>query len=94
MHVEEERLRGFWRILKTIGRGGQHTWPTRSPDLMQLDFFVWGLDEESRIQKKVSTQEELLDCIADAAAQIKNNHPALQRAIQSIRKQAAKCVEV
>ncbi|EZA48673.1 hypothetical protein X777_13179, partial [Ooceraea biroi] len=25
-----------------IGRGGRISWPARSPDLMPLDFFLWG----------------------------------------------------
>jgi hypothetical protein len=30
-------LRKAW-----IGRGGPNFWPPRSPDLIQMDFFLWG----------------------------------------------------
>ncbi|KAG8256915.1 hypothetical protein J6590_059865 [Homalodisca vitripennis] len=45
-------------------------------------------------QEKVNTREELINRIEDAAAQIKNNRAALRRITRSIRKRAAKCIEV
>lgn len=77
-----------------IGRGGPQTWPPRSPDLTPLDFCVWGWMKSIVYEKKVNTREELLDRIADAATRIKNNRAPLRRATRTIRKRAAKCIEV
>ena len=36
-----------------ISRGGPTAWPPRSPDLTQLDFFVWGFIKDVVYRRKV-----------------------------------------
>ena len=43
-----------------IGRGSTINWPPRSPDLTQLDFYLWGLMTSEVYIKKVDTRDELL----------------------------------
>ncbi|KAG8271625.1 hypothetical protein J6590_058429 [Homalodisca vitripennis] len=50
--------------------------------------------DRSAIGTPIYIQKELLDRTAGATAEIKNIHAALRRATQSIRKRAAKCIEV
>jgi len=39
--IFQVKLEIFWTIV-SLGDGGPHNWPTRSPDLSPLDYCVWG----------------------------------------------------
>jgi len=43
-----------------IGRGDTHNWPSQSPGLNPLDYYVWGYMKAMVYAHKVNTREELL----------------------------------
>jgi hypothetical protein len=48
----EKHYPGRW-----IGRGGPISWPSRSPDISPLDFFLWGYVKD--IVYKMQTWQEI-----------------------------------
>jgi len=72
--------------------GGPHNWPARSPDLIPLDYCVWGWMKELVYSVKVVTQDELLGCILDATDRIRNSQWKLQQATRAVHNRAAACV--
>ena len=57
-----------------IGRGSPRTWPSRSPDLMPLDFFAWGfIKAQVYHQTKVRDLHDLKNRIREACAAITGN---------------------
>ena len=53
-----------------IGRGGPVAWPARSPDLTQLDLFLWGCMKENVYEMKIASREELVAKINTTAMEI------------------------
>ena len=53
-----------------IGCGGSVTWPTRSADLNQIDFFNWGHMKSFTYQSPVDSSEGLAARIIAAADKI------------------------
>lgn len=49
-----------------IRRQGPWNWPVRSPDLTQLDFYVWGVIKQRVYSTPVVSKEELVDRIRRA----------------------------
>jgi len=77
-----------------IGRGSTINWPTRSPDLTQLYFCLWGLRKSEVYRKKVDTWDELLVNILDVIACIKERQGALRRTTRPVFTRVAKCIDV
>jgi len=74
-----------------IGRGSAINWPPRSPELIQLDFCLWGLIKSELYRKIVDTRDELLVNILDVIACIKKvkTHSDEQHAMSSQELQSA-----
>ena len=62
-----------------------------SPDLIPLDFCLWGWMKSEVYKRKVDTRDELLARILDAAARIKKSEDQLRRTKHDIRTRVAKC---
>jgi len=66
-----------WEYLTTTyndhwtGQDGPIAWPARSPDLTPMDFFLWGHIKALIYTLPVDSEEELIACIVDAAATIR-----------------------
>ncbi|CAH2105555.1 unnamed protein product [Euphydryas editha] len=43
-----------------IGRDGPIEWPARSPDLMSLNYYVWGRTKELVYTKEIFTKDQLI----------------------------------
>ena len=59
--VLNERFPDAW-----IGRGGPIPWPPRSPDLSQLDFFLWRYIKNIVYAEKIRNIQHLQDRITSA----------------------------
>lgn len=77
-----------------IGRGSDHIWPPRSPDLNPLDFFLWGYMKDIVYQRPSNSREELLIKIRAAGNEIKNRSELFFRVQQNLRKRVQKCIDV
>lgn len=77
-----------------IGRGGPRPWPTRSPDLNPLDFYLWGHLKNLVYSTPVETREELLQRIMFHCEEIRNDHQKLWRVQQSSIRRARECIRV
>ena len=77
-----------------IGRGSTINWPPRSPYLIPLDFWKWGLMKSEVYRTKVYTRDELLVNILDVIACIKEIQDALRRKTRHVFTRAAKCIDV
>lgn len=77
-----------------IGRGSAFPWPSRSPDLNPLDFFLWGCMKDIVYKHTVNTREELWLRIQEAGNEIKNDPDTLFRVRQNLSKRCRKCIEV
>ncbi|KAJ4433445.1 hypothetical protein ANN_15748 [Periplaneta americana] len=76
-HVDATKTTlGYSRINETysgrwIGRGGIISWPTRSPDLVLLDYCVLGWLKSEVYKRKAETRIELIARILHVCAQVK-----------------------
>ena len=77
-----------------IGRGSTIKWPSRSPDLTQLDFCLRGLMKSEVYRKKVDTRDKLLVNTLDVIACIKERQDALRRTARHVFTRVAKCIDV
>jgi hypothetical protein len=57
-----------------------------------LDFCLWGWMKSKVNKRKVSTRDEFVACILDAAAHIKNCEDQYRRTTRGLRPQVAKCI--
>jgi hypothetical protein len=55
---------------KWIGRGSFLAWPSRSPDLTPLDFFLWGYVKNIVYQEKIADLRTLRHHITEAVATV------------------------
>ena len=53
--------------LQWIGRGGPIAWPPRSPDLIPLDYYLWGHMKNLIYEIPVESEEDLLARVMAAA---------------------------
>lgn len=53
-----------------IGRGGPVNWPPRSPDMIPLDFFIWGYVKGLVYREPATTRENMRQRIQEAFASI------------------------
>ena len=79
---------------RLIGRGGPVSWPPRSPDLNPLDFYLWGHMKGLVYATEVTTRDELLDRIHEAAAAIHHTPEQLGRVRSSLLRRAETCLRV
>ena len=57
-----------WNISRWwIGRDGPIPWPPRSPDITQLDFFLWGYVKDIVYRTKVRDTNDLQHRIIEAS---------------------------
>ena len=77
-----------------IGRGGPVSWPTRSPDMTPLDFFLWGTMKDLVYATPVDSEEDLVARIVDAAALISERRGVFKAVRRSLHRRYVKCVEV
>lgn len=52
-----------WLGNRWIGRGGDISWPARSPDLTPLDFFLWGFTKQEVYRTAPTTAEDMKERI-------------------------------
>ncbi|CAK9798980.1 hypothetical protein ANTPLA_LOCUS1854 [Anthophora plagiata] len=82
----DEKFRNRW-----IGRGGPISWPTRSPDITPLDFFLWGTLKEKVYKEVPTTSHDMQQRIIAACASISSD--AVRLASQSIVKSIQRCID-
>ena len=58
-------------LQRWIGRGSDHIWPPRSPDLNPLDFFIWDHMKSNVYQYSSHTREELSRKIREEGSNIR-----------------------
>jgi len=77
---------------RLIGLGGPRKWPARFPELIPLDYCVWGWMKEMVYNVKVVTRDELLGRVLDAADRIRISQRKLHRDTCAVHNRAAACV--
>ena len=90
----DKRFQGQW-----IGRGGPIPWPTRSPDVTPLDFFLLGLCGRPCFNTPVRDVDELKQKITDAVATVNLNMLAntwreLRRRLEFLQDNNGRHIEV
>jgi hypothetical protein len=73
---------------------GPINWPSRSPDLIHLDYGLWVWIKSQVYERKVNTRDALLTSILDAAARIRERRDQVRQTTYDIHMRAAKCTEV
>jgi hypothetical protein len=71
-----------------IGRASPVAWPSRSPDLNYLDYYLWGQVRLLVYEKKTNTRDTLLRRTSNAAEQIQNIPYVLETTTDSIIKRS------
>ena len=56
-----------------IGRGGPIGWPSRSPDVTPLDFFLWGYVKDQVFKTQVNELDGLKPRMRDAVKKVNIN---------------------
>ena len=90
----------WWIIRETsvenrwIGRNGPVAWPSRSPDLTCLDFFLWGHMKQLVYEAVVETEEDLVTRITVAVGTIADMPGIFERTRQSMVRRCTACIEV
>lgn len=76
-----------------IGRNGPIVWPSRSPDLTPMDFYLWGHYKQEVYSTPSTTREELIDKIYLAAHKMQQalNNMNLDN---EVRRRLDACIEV
>ena len=75
-----------------LGRGGPIAWPPRSPDLIPLDYYLWGHMKTLVYETKVESRAALRDLIFAAAEHIRNHPDNIASATQSLLMRAENCI--
>jgi len=57
-----------------IGQGEPMAWPPKSPDLIPMDFFIWGHIKNLIYTSPVDCEEDLIAHIVEAARTIRQEH--------------------
>ena len=74
---------------KIISRGCEINWPSRSPDLTNADFFLWGYHKGKVYGNKPDTIDELKENIR---AEIRNINPeTLNSVMENVLEKAREC---
>lgn len=56
-----------------LGNNGPHLWPPRSPDLIPLDFFLWGHIKNVVYKDPITTKEDLVQRVRNAIGELNEN---------------------
>ncbi|GBM14755.1 hypothetical protein AVEN_72022-1 [Araneus ventricosus] len=75
-----------------IGRGGPVPWPPRSPDLLNLDYFLWGYLESIVYETPVDSDEDLVARISVAAASVRKIPGIYECVRQSLHRRCQACI--
>lgn len=75
-----------------IGRGNRVNWPTRSPDLTLLDFFLWGCIKEKVMASPPTRTENMKYKIYEACAEVTLD--ILISVQQNFTRRINKCLQV
>lgn len=75
-----------------IGRGGPHGWPTRSPDLTKMEFFLWGYVKEQVYKTPTTTKEDMKNRIREVFQNI--TVAILRNVSRSIENRLQTCIDV
>ena len=84
-----EKFPGRW-----IGRRGPTEWPSRSPDLSPLDFFLWGVLKDKVYSRKPKTTETLKNVIIEEIENINNDKELCEKVCRSVGHRLKKCIEL
>lgn len=76
-----------------IGRGGPYSWPSRSPDLNPLDFFLWGHLKSLVYATPIHTRDALLNRITLHCEAIRNDPGMLFQVQRGCLRRLRKCIE-
>ena len=90
LHVRDYLNKSFPN--RWLGRGGSIPWPPRSPDLMPLDYYLWGHMKTLVYETKVDSRAALRDRIFAAAEHIRNHPNNVGSATQSLLMRAKNCI--
>ena len=77
-----------------IGKGGPVPWPTRSPDLNSLHYFLWEYLKSLVFETPEETDMELVARIVASCDIIKNLPGTFVRARQNLVRRYHACIEV
>jgi hypothetical protein len=61
------------------GQGQPMAWPPKSPDLIPMDFFIWGHIKNLIYMSRVDCEEALIAHIVEAARTIRQEHGIFER---------------
>lgn len=75
-----------------IGRGGPIAWPPRSPDLSPIDFFLWGFLKGLVYETPVTSDEDLVARVVEAAARVRDRPGLFERVRQSMIRRCEACI--
>ncbi|GBM70468.1 hypothetical protein AVEN_188216-1 [Araneus ventricosus] len=75
-----------------IGRGGPVPWPSRSPELSSLDYFLWGHVKSLVHATPVNSDEDLVARISVAAARVLETSVIFERVRQSLHRHCHTCI--
>jgi len=75
-----------------LGRGGPVAWPPRSPDLIPLDYYLWGHMKTLVYETKFESRAALRDRIFAAAEHIRIHPDNVASATQSLLMRTEKCI--
>ena len=74
------------------GRGGPRSWSARSPDLIPLDFLLWGYIKQHVFQTRPASLEDLIDRISNAIRGISPD--ILSNVSDEVRDRVKHCLQV
>ena len=77
-----------------IGRGSRVAWPSRSPDMTPLGFFLWGATKNVVFETPVNSETELVCRIVAAAEEIAEILDVFQSVMRFFYERCVKCAEV
>jgi hypothetical protein len=76
-----------------IGRGGSLSWPSRSPDLTPIDFYLWGHLKTVVYATPMNDAENLCERVQNACQVIRDDNMVFERIRQSCVRRAQACVQ-
>ena len=102
---QQDGAPAHWRVIvreyldatfpdRWIGRGGPQPWPPRSPDMTPCDFCVWGFFKNRVYATTVTTEENLIQRIFEAAEAFRATPGIFEAMRRSFLRRCQLCVEV
>ena len=86
------RVHDVFGVDRTVSRGSEICWPSRSPDLSLCDFYLWGKLKGQVYSNNPQTLEAMEANILDAIAVV-TPEEELQRVFLSLIRRAEICLE-